>query len=143
MINFLSTTVDTDWFHPVALGIEDNLILDSQMAISSYYSTSGAGNARLNLKTLHENVDTNTTVIVRYGGWIAAEDDNDPWFQVDFIANATISSIFTQGLENETFWVTKYAVAFGYNRDRLQNYSINGQVKVTIFVGLLIKTFEY
>ena len=143
MINFLSTTVDTDWFQPVALGIEDSLILDSQMAISSYYSTSGAGNARLNLKTLHENVDTNSTVIVRYGGWIAAEDDNDPWFQVDFIANATISSIFTQGLENGTSWVTKYSIAFGYNRDRLQNYSINGQVKVTIFVGLLIKTFEY
>ncbi len=100
------------------------------MAVSTQYGTSGAGNARLNRKTLHKNGNTNSTTIARYGGWVATEEDSNPWFEVDFIANATISSIFTQGLENSTSWVTQYAVAFGYNKDRLQNYTINGQLKV-------------
>ncbi len=121
------STIDTDWFQPDALGIEDGLILDSQTAVSTQYSTSGAGNARLNKKTLREN-----GIIVRYGGWVAAKEDSNPWFEVDFIANATISSIFTQGLENSTSRVTKYSVAFGYNKSRLQNYTVDGQVKVLI-----------
>ncbi len=120
------STVDTDWFQPVALGIEDGLILDSQMTVSTQYSTSGAGNARLNEKTLREN----GIIVSRYGGWVAAKEDSNPWFEVDFILNATISSIFTQGLENSSSWVTKYSVAFGYNNDRLQSYAVNGQVKV-------------
>ena len=128
--------VATDWFDPVALGMEDRMILDSQLTASSQYSISVASNARLNLETLRENIDENTTKIVRYGGWIAAEDDNQPWFQVDFIANATISAIITQALDNGTMSsrITKYAVAFGYNiMDSLQNYSINAQVKVIIY----------
>ena len=97
------------------------------MAASSKFSTSGVANVRLNLKTLYH---TNTTTVTRYGGWIAALSDNDPWFEVDFIANATVSAISTQGLDNGSSWVTKYAVAYGHNKHNLQNYSVNGEMKV-------------
>ena len=123
--------LDTDWFQPVALGIEEKLIRESQMAVSSKFSTSGVANVRLNFKTLHHR---NTTTVVRYGGWLAALADNDPWFQVDFVANATVSAILTQGLDNGSSWVTKYAVAYGYNKFNLKNYSVNGQIKVQIIV---------
>ena len=102
------------------------------MAVSSHYSIAEAGNARLNLKTLHENGPSNSSIIRRYGGWVAAQEDKNPWFQIDFIANATISSIFTQGLENATSWITKFSVSFGYSKDMLQNYTVNGQVKVMV-----------
>ena len=97
------------------------------MAGSSNFPSSGVANARLNLKTLH---NTNTTTVVRYGGWIAALSDNDPWFEVDFIANATVSAISSQGLDNGSSWVTKYGVAYGYNKYNMHNYSVNGQIKV-------------
>ena len=97
------------------------------MAGSSNFPSSGVANARLNLKTLH---NANTTTVVRYGGWIAALSDNDPWFEVDFIANATVSAISSQGLDNGSSWVTKYGVAYGYNKYNMHNYSVNGQIKV-------------
>ncbi|XP_028408770.1 uncharacterized protein LOC114531336 isoform X2 [Dendronephthya gigantea] len=125
--------VATDWFDPIALGMENKMILDSQLAVSSQYSISVASNARLNLETLRENIDENTTKIVRYGGWVAAEYDNEPWFEVDFKVNVTISAIITQSLDNGTMSsrITKYAVAFRYNKmNSWQNYSIDGQVKV-------------
>ena len=139
--SFFAQTIATDWLDPFALGMENNMILDSQMAVSSQYSISIASNARLNLKTLRHNIDANTTKIVRYGGWIAAEDDNEPWFQVDFIANATVSAITTQSLDNGTMpsQITEYSVAFGYNmRDNLENYSIDGKLKVIMYHFLLI-----
>ena len=101
------------------------------MAVSSKFSTSGVANVRLNLKTLRKVAARNTT-IVRYGGWVAAMADNDPWLEVDFIANATVSAILTQGLDNGTSRVTKYAVAYGYNKLNLQNYSVEGKMKVQI-----------
>ena len=127
--------IDTDWFEPFSLGIEDGSILDSQLAVSSQqYSISEAGNARLDSKTLRENGPSNSSITRRYGGWIAGKEDNNPWFQIDFITNATISSILTQGLENETSWVTKYSVSFGYSKDMLQNYTTDGEIKVMISI---------
>jgi hypothetical protein len=110
---------------PVALGMEDRSILDSQILASSTkdYQTSGAAYARLNLTTIG-NISSDS--------WIAAENDNDPWLQVDFISNVTISEISTQGLENRSSYVTSYALAFGNKSDSLQDYQVNGQVKVNI-----------
>ena len=106
------------------------------MAVSSKFSTSGVANVRLNLKKIRKITARNTTIVVRYGGWVAAMADNDPWFEVDFIANATVSAILTQGLDNGTSRVTKYAVAYGYNKLNLQNYSVDGKMKVQIINNL-------
>jgi hypothetical protein len=105
--------------------MEDRSILDSQILASSTkdYQTSGSAYARLNLTTIG-NVSSDS--------WISAENDNDPWLQVDFISNVTISEIRTQGLENRSLYVTSYTLAFGDKRDSLQEYQVNGQVKVSI-----------
>jgi hypothetical protein len=105
--------------------MEDRSILDSQILASSTkdYQTSGSAYARLNLTAIgHVGSDS----------WIAAENDNDPWLQVDFISNVTISEIRTQGLENRSLYVTSYTLVFGDKRDSLQEYQVNGQVKVSI-----------
>ena len=110
---------ETDWFDPVPLGMQDGMIVDSQIAASSSkYFLSGASNARLNL--------TETT----YGGWIAADQDSDPWLQVNFISNVTVTGIATQGLEDGQHWVNNYTVVFGYDRDSLNDYKVNGAIKV-------------
>ena len=148
--------LDTDWFDPVALGMESRLIVDSQLAVSSFKDskTSGPGQARLNVNattqsisttSLHisaynatMNVTTNITTVetsyVRHGGWIAADDDNDPWFQVDFRTNVTVTALVTQGLDSGIGWVTKYTLAYGYDKDDLQDYNVDGEIKVMFYV---------
>ncbi|XP_028418372.1 lactadherin-like [Dendronephthya gigantea] len=94
---------DDDWFYSLPLGMKNNLILDSQInASSSRFYTSGAGNGRLNLTTIPN---------VRHGGWIAADGDKNPWFQVDFITNVTVSALLVQGLSGTAYGVTKYTIA--------------------------------
>ena len=118
------------------------MIRDSQIFVSSRFSiSSGEGNARLNLKTIRTNIAPNISTIVKYGGWVAASDDTDPWIQVDFIANAEITAIFTQGLDNNASWVAKYVVEFGYDEENLKNYSVNGQVKVSPPLKQAIKPY--
>ena len=150
---------DTDWFDPVALGMESRLIVDSQLAVSTFKdSTSGPEQARLNLNAttqsisivslnisafnatmnITRNMTTLITSYVYHGGWIAAENDNDPWFQVDFRTNATVTALITQGLDSGIAWVTAYSLAYGHDRDDLQDYKVDGRIKVMFFV-----MFEY
>ena len=99
----LFTCFVDDWFHSRALGMQNKVILDSQINVSSSkYYTSGAGNGRKDLKTISN---------VRHGGWIAANGDKTPWFQVDFITNVTVSMLIVQRLSGTTDGVTKYTIA--------------------------------
>ena len=119
--NVLSLILDTTWHHSDSLGMENLSILDSQLtASSSQFYTATASNARLNLKT-------NTS---SYGGWIAAENDNNPWFQVDFVSNVTITAIATQGLDGGQHWVKEYSIAFGPDDVYFKDYQENGRSKV-------------
>jgi hypothetical protein len=148
---FTSISSDTDWFDPVPLGMESRLIVDSQLTVSSFKdSTSDPDQARLNVNSttqtistisvnvtafnatmnITSNVTTMTTFYVYHGGWIAAENDNNPWFQVDFRTNATVSALITQGLDSGVAWVTAYSLAYGHDKDDLQDYKIDGRVKV-------------
>ena len=91
-----------DWFYPRPLGMQSKVILDSQINISSSkYYISGAGSGRKNLTTIPN---------VRHGGWIAADGDKNPWFQVDFITNVTVSIFLVQGLSGTADGVTKYTI---------------------------------
>ena len=104
-------------------------ILDFQLTTSSSNSTiAGAWNGRLDLTTIDN---------VRYGGWIAANYDNDPWLQVDFISNVTVTAIATQGLEGGQHWVTSFTVSFGYKRNLKSDFKIDGKTKV--WVDLILK----
>ena len=144
---------DTDWFEPVALGMESRLIINSQLVVSSFNdSTSGPDKARLNVNATTQsitttrlhitaynatmnvtmNVTTVNTFYVEHGGWIAADDDKDPWFQVDFRTNATVTALVTQGLDSGIAWVTNYTLAYGQDSDHLEDYMIDGKVKVCL-----------
>ena len=145
--------LDTDWFEPVALGMESRLIINSQLDVSSFNdSTSGPDKARLNVNATTQsisttrpqitvvnatmnvtiNVTTVDTFYVEHGGWIAADGDNDPWLQVDFRTNVTITAVVTQGLDSGFAWVTNYSLAYGQDKDQLEDYKIGGKVKVCL-----------
>ena len=155
--------VDTDWFNPVALGMESRLIVDSQLAVSTFNdSTSGPDQARLNVNSTTQsisttrqhitafnatmnvtnNITTVNTYYVRHGGWIAADDDNDPWFQVDFRTNVTVTALVIQGLDSGIAWVTKYSLAYGHGRYDMQDYKVDGRVKVKFLLFLTIFTHQ-
>ncbi|CAB3985111.1 Hypothetical predicted protein [Paramuricea clavata] len=111
--------------------MESHVVLDFQLsASSSKYSLSAADKGRLNL---NYTFNTTTSEIETYGGWIAADDDNVPWLQVDFITNVTISGIATQGEDEGEAWVTSYEISYGYSKNSLQDYQVDGQVKT--FLG--------
>ena len=97
--------------------MENGLIMDSQLSASSekYYYFSGAASGRFNSKTMPNH---------RLGGWVAAEDDTAPWFQVNFIHNATITAIVTQGLDTGESYVKEYTVSFNSSERGFQNYTV-------------------
>ncbi len=126
-----------DWFDSYDLGMESRFILDAQITTSSAKCFRSSGSkARLNSKT-----NTNST-----GGWIAADYDTNPWLQVDFLANVTLTSIVTQNLEGETSRVTKFTVAYGHRSENLNSYTQNGSIKVldvvfnSLFMSSSVKT---
>ncbi|XP_028412252.1 uncharacterized protein LOC114535069 [Dendronephthya gigantea] len=135
-IEFQGEYIVTNWFDPVPLGMQSRMIVDSQItASSSKFFQSGASNGRLNLTTVDN---------VRYGGWIAADYDSDPWLEVDFIANITLTSISTQGLDGGQSWVRSYTVASGFRRDSLEEYKIKDEIKVfNATSGLTVKQYLY
>ena len=99
--------------------MKNNLILDSQINVSSSkFYTSGAGSGRKDLASISN---------VRHGGWIAADDDKNPWFQVDFITNVTVSILFIQGLSHTTEGVTKYTIASGDDGKIFSVYKMDDQ----------------
>ena len=108
--------------------MESGLILEFQLSVSSSkFALSGAHRGRLNLE---HRFNVNTSEIEGYGGWIAADDDTDPWFQVNFITNVTISGIATQGVDKDESWVTSYEISYGYGKNSLRKYQKDGAVKV-------------
>ena len=134
--------------------MESRLIINSQLNSSSFKdSTSGPEKARLkenaNIQYIRTyrlqrttcnatmnitmNVTTVDTFYVEHGGWIAADGDNDPWFQVDFRTNVTITALVTQGLDSGIAWVTNYTLAYGQHRHYFEDYRVDGKVKVRLF----------
>ena len=130
--------LDTILRESIPLGMENGLILDSQLSASSekYYYISGAASGRLNSETVPNE---------RHGGWIAADDDSAPWLQVDFIINATITAIITQGLDTGGNYVKEYTVTFNNSKTGMQNYigKSTGQVTVRRIINQSISLFQH
>ena len=104
------------------------LILDFQLSVSSSkYSRSDGDKGRLNQ---NYTFNTNTSEVQSYGGWIAADDDSNPWLQVDFITNVTVSGIATQGEDAGVAWVKSYQISYGDRKHFLADYHEDGLVKV-------------
>ncbi|XP_028416914.1 EGF-like repeat and discoidin I-like domain-containing protein 3 [Dendronephthya gigantea] len=107
--------IDNDWENSFPIGMESRLILDAQLSASSSKSSSfAAANARLN--------STNPSV----GGWMPAEDDLDPWLQVDFIGETTVTAIRIQMVIPSFAEATSFNVSYGNNESSLVKCRENG-----------------
>ena len=115
--------LEYDCIDPIPLGLESNLILNSQLKSSSEKDeTTRARNARLRLKPVDGE---------RVGAWMASADDGNPWLKVDFKSNATVRGITTQGRYDVAEWVTSYEVSYSIDGITFDTYEENGQVKVS------------
>ena len=114
---------------PIPFGLENNLIVSSQITSSSELDeTAKARNARLKLE---ENDGENV------GAWIASSDDTTPWLKVDLKSNATLRVIATQGRSDADEWITSYEVSYSIDGLTFEKYEENGQVKVKLSSYLL------
>ena len=99
--------------------MQNKLILDSQIrASSSKFLTTEAKYGRFNGPTIPDG---------QHGGWVAAEYDSHPWFQVDFIINATVSLLHVQGLSGTDHGVTKYTVSSSNDGEVFSDYKISSR----------------
>ena len=101
-----------------ALGLQSGQVLDASMTASSiacqpYYGRlflhSGGG---------------------KTGGWCAAANDVNQWFQVDFGKYAKIQRISTQGRQESAQWVTSYILSYSQDGVFFKDYRANGELKV-------------
>lgn len=63
-----------------------------------------------------------------FGGWIAHENDPNPWLQVDFLTNVTIFGMISGNITGATpvaDRVTSFTIAYGYASE-LVNYTQDG-----------------
>ena len=111
---------------PQELGMENGLISKSQITSSSIKDDySLQSNARLNLVSVPGQ---------KTGGWVASDDDTQPWIRVDFRVNVTLKAISTQGREDADEWIRSYEISYGTNASALQKYTENSQVKVYMII---------
>ena len=95
--------------------MESSFIPDSQLVVSSASSNhSCAARARIG--------DTSA--------WMAQLKDFEPWFQIDFTINTTITALTTQGYPDSEYWVENYTLSFATDNNVWLDYEQNGQIKV-------------
>jgi hypothetical protein len=68
------------------------------------------------------------------GNWLPAEDDNEPWHQVDFAITMWLHSITTKGSSKSDQWVTHYRISYAESDGILKNFTDSGVVKVKLIL---------
>ena len=102
-----------------ALGMEDGRIPDSAISASSF----------LHGGSLPSMVRLNSTF-----SWIAADNDSQPWVQVDLGKDAMIKKIATQGRRGAYWWVRTYTLSSRANGENdWLTYKENEDVKASPF----------
>ena len=102
-----------------ALGMEDGRIPDSAISASSF----------LHGGSLPSMVRLNSTF-----SWIAADNDPQPWVQVDLGKDAMIKKIATQGRRGAYWWVRTYTLSSRANGENdWLTYKENEDVKASPF----------
>ena len=103
---------------PMALGLENREIKNSQMTVSTALKNSNnlADEARINVGN----------------GWCTS-NDHSPYITIDLGSMVTVTSIATQGgmVQNKTYFTSKYAVQFGYTNSVWYNYFEMNEAKVS------------
>ena len=123
-ISFFDFLTEYDCIDPIPFGLENNLILDSQITSSSELDeTARPRNARLNVEANDgENV----------GAWVASADDTAPWLKIDLKSNVTLRAIATQGRSDVDEWITTYEVSYSIDGLTFETYEESGKVKVNM-----------
>ena len=109
------------------LGMENGLILDTQISASSYWSEKYAP-----FKSRLHKAQPN---------WVSSKVDTDQWLQIDVLGTngkyTKVTRIATQGRANESTkqWVTQYKVQYSNDGLSFTNYTEKGQTtdKVSCF----------
>lgn len=121
------------------LGMENGLILDTQISASSYWSAKYAPSK----SRLHNAGPC----------WVSSKVDTNQWLQIDVLGTngryTKVTRIATQGRANEASkqWVTEYKVQYSNDGLRFTNYSEKGRTTdkvspfkcVCVVVGSLLK----
>ncbi len=94
--------------------METGLILWSQLSASSSSEGHNASAARLN----------------GTGYWLPADDDNDPWFQVDFAITLWLGRMKMQGAPSADQWVTTFTISYADLSEVFTNFTNNGAIEV-------------
>jgi hypothetical protein len=101
--------------------MENGDIPDSQILASSEWDANhGAINSRLNFRAQGK----------RQGAWSSRSNDLNQWLQVNFVLQATVTEILTQGRSNANQWVTSFTVSYSNDGLDFFAYRVNGVVKV-------------
>ena len=109
------------------LGMENGLILDTQISASSYWSEKYAP-----FKSRLHKAQPN---------WVSSKVDTNQWLQIDVLGTngkyTKVTRIATQGRANESTkqWVTQYKVQYSNDGLSFTNYTEKGQTtdKVSCF----------
>ena len=108
---------------PKALGFEEGIIKDSQIAASSEYNQAlTAKNGRLNFQGQAG----------RSAAWAAKSNDDQQWLQVDLQYQVVLTGISSQGKTNCECkqWVKSYTVSCSNNGTYFNDFKQNGDIKV-------------
>ena len=98
--------------------MENGQIEDDQIRASSEVDNGHAAvNGRLNL-------------IRGVGAWLAKGGDENPWLQVDFLENTTVTAISTQGRHDSLQFVKSYTVSYSNDGTSFKFCEESGEVKV-------------
>lgn len=106
------------------LGMENFQIANSQLSASSELrAQAGPSVGRLN----HFTSDT------RSGSWVSKVNDENQWFQVDFLRTVKVTGLATQGRKHWPQWVKEFTVSYKQGKDdvEFQFYKKQGIVKVS------------
>ena len=101
--------------------MENGDIPDSQILASSEWDANLAAiNSRLNFRAQGK----------RRGAWGSRKNDLNQWLQVNFVLQATVTEILTQGRSDSNQWVTSFTVSYSNDGLDFFAYRVNGVVKV-------------
>ena len=128
-----------------ALGMESGNISDGQISASSEWNTTHHTDQCWVATTYYADQWDATHYAhqgrlqfkadgVRGGAWSAAENDVDPWLQVDLVSNFTrVTGLATQGRDDYDWWVIEYKLLYSsYQNSNFKNYKEGGQTMAKV-----------
>ena len=100
--------------------MQDKQIQDSDITVSTGYQRASYG--RLHFLRRSWPVT---------GGWVAQQNDKNPFFQVHFGGWRKVMRVAIQGRHDSDQWVALFSLSYGYDSEFFQVYTEDGAKKVS------------